>query len=302
MAAVFHEIIPLVFIILIGISMKPFANTSLVPLSNVLLYVATPAIVFFGAYELNLSPGLVILPFCIFLVATLFALFCEYYTKNWWQDGTHRLLAISVGTSNTGYFGLPMVYAILGPSALPTAIMFAFGQMLFVNTIGFYLAARYQHAIKKVNLQLISSPAVYALLLGLTLNYFSVDLHISVEKTFELIKDLYIPLGLLVIGLMFSTIRNIKFDIKYLTAIILNKFLIWPLSTSLLILLDQYFFSLLTNEIYAVMLLQSIAPSGANMAALAAKFNIHPEKAALGILITTLIAIFYMPFIGQYLT
>jgi predicted permease len=49
------------------------------------------------------------------------------------------------------------------------------------------------------------------------------------------------------------------------------------------------------------MLLQSTAPSGANMAAFSAKFDLHPNKAALGILFTTLIAIFYMPILGGYL-
>lgn len=100
MAEVFLEIIPLVFIILIGILVKRFTQVNLVALTNVLIFVATPAVVFLGAYDLELLPGLILIPFCIFGIGTAFALFCERYTKSWWNDGTHRLLAISVGTSN----------------------------------------------------------------------------------------------------------------------------------------------------------------------------------------------------------
>jgi predicted permease len=301
MLLIFQEILPLLLIILIGVGVRRIAHIHPVVLASILIFVATPTVVFLGAYNLQLSIGLVLLPFCVCGIAITFALLCERYTRSWWSDGTHRLLAVSVGTSNTGYFGLPMAVAILGPDALPIAVMFGFGQILFENTFGYYLAARHQHSIAEARKKLLKLPSVYALLIGLALNYFHVELYDVAEKTLTLLRGLYTPLGMMIIGVTLAGLTTFKLDGKYLTAILVNKFLMWPLAVIGLIALDQHFFNLLPNEVYAVMLLQSIAPAAANTAAFAAQFDMHPDKAAVGILISTLIAVFYVPLVGSYL-
>ncbi len=300
MGMIFQEILPLLLIIAVGACVRRIAHVHPVVLATVLIFVATPTVIFLGAYKLEFSIGLILLPFLIWGIATAFALLCARYTRTWWTDGTRRLLAVSVGTSNTGYFGLPMTVAILGPEALPIAVMFGFGQVLFENTLGYYLAARHQHTIAEARKKLFTLPSVYALVFGLVLNYYGLTLYPVAEKTLDLLTALYTPLGMLLIGVTLAEVTTLKLDVKYLAAIIVNKFLMWPLAIIGLIALDQHYFHLLSHEIYAVMLLQSVAPAAANTAAFAAQFGMHPDKAAVGILLTTLIAVFYVPLVGSY--
>lgn len=301
MPLVYQEILPLIFIIFTGIILKRFTEINSVLISTILIFIATPCIIFLGAYHLELSAGLILLPFFIFSIGIIFSLAYERLTHKWWEDGTHRLLAIAVGTSNTGYFGVPVTIAILGEQALPAAIMFAFGQILFVNTFGYYMAARHQHSISDAKKKLLTLPILYALLLGLGINYFNIELHSTINSTIVILSELYVPLGMILIGVMLASLKSFKLDAKYILSITLNKFLIWPLATIAVIFLDKNLFPLLSTEVYSVMLLQSVAPSGANMAAFSTQFNLHPDKAATGIFITTVIAIFYMPFVGSYM-
>lgn len=301
MLIIFQEILPLLLIILVGAVVRRLAHVHPVVLASVLIFVATPTVVFLGAYNLQLSIGLILLPFCVWGIAVTFALLCERYTRSWWTDGTHRLLAVSVGTSNTGYFGLPMAVAILGPEALPIAVMFGFGQILYENTVGYYLAARHQYSMAEARKKLIKLPSIYALIIGLSLNYFALELYPVVEKTLTLLRGLYTPLGMMIIGVTLAGLTTFKLDTKYVAAILFNKCIMWPVAILGLIAVDEYFFGLLPTEVYAVMILQSIAPAAANTAAFAAQFDMHPDKAAVGILISTLFAVFYVPFVGSYL-
>jgi predicted permease len=300
MLLIFLEILPLLLIIIVGMAVRRLANVHPVVLASLLIFIATPTVVFLGAYNLYITIGLILLPFIIFTISVTFSLLCERFTRTWWQDGTHRLLAVSVGTSNTGYFGLPMCIAILGPESLPMAVMYGFGQILYENTLGYYLAARHQHTIIEARNKILKLPAIYALILGLLLNFYQVELNGVVENTLTILRGMYTPLGMMIIGVTIMGLSSFKFDVKYIAALLFNKMIMWPAAIIALIALDYYMLNIFPHEVYPVLLIQSIAPAAANSAAFAAQFDMHPEKASLGVLISTLIAVIYVPLVGVY--
>ena len=75
------------------------------------------------------------------------------------------------------------------------------------------------------------------------------------------------------------------------------KFIIWPLIVSALIYFDKSFFHIFPSGSYEVMLLMSITPIAANTVIFASELKVEPEKAAMAVFSSTVIALFYIPLV-----
>ena len=73
-------------------------------------------------------------------------------------------------------------------------------------------------------------------------------------------------------------------------------YLLWPALIALIIWLDTRFFGLLHRDLYRVMFVFAIVPLAGNTVTLAVLLNARPEKAALAVLLSTLLSIFTIPF------
>jgi predicted permease len=100
---------------------------------------------------------------------------------------------------------------------------------------------------------------------------------------------------MMLIGLGIGTSKKLQFDIKFTAITFFAKFAVWPFLILLIILLDKSFLHIYNLQIYKVMLLLSIVPLAANAVAFSTVLKLHPEKAALAVLLSTLFALFYIP-------
>jgi hypothetical protein len=63
-----------------------------------------------------------------------------------------------------------------------------------------------------------------------------------------------------------------------------------------LIFLDRYFLHIFGEDVHGVMLLMGIVPLAVNTVVYSSALNVHPEKAAVAVLVSTLIALPFIPF------
>jgi hypothetical protein len=84
---------------------------------------------------------------------------------------------------------------------------------------------------------------------------------------------------------------------RFLSFTFFGKFIVWPAMAYSLILFDQGVTGWFEPEIHKMIFLMAIVPPAANIAAFAAQLDMSPEKAATTVLIGTLVALFYIPFI-----
>jgi predicted permease len=101
----------------------------------------------------------------------------------------------------------------------------------------------------------------------------------------------------MLIGLGIGVRKKLKFDFKFIGVTFFAKFITWPLLILLIILLDKSFLHLYNPQIYEVMLLISIVPLAANAVAFSTLLQLHPEKASLAVLLSTVFALFYIPLV-----
>lgn len=209
-------------------------------------------------------------------------------------------MGFAAGTGNTGYFGLPVAYAIFNQDLIGLVVLAILGTILFENSIGFFITARGHYSFKESIIKVVKLPTIYAFFLGLIVNLSGVQMGTIYTGAVESFRGAYTILGMMIIGLGLSGIVEYKFDLKFIGLTFLAKFLWWPLMTAAVIFADISFFHLYNPGIHKVLILMSIVPIAANTVAFASALKAQPEKASLAVLLTTVFALFYIPMIVTF--
>ncbi len=289
------KIIPLYILIGIGYLANKFLLVTKEGIARMLIYVFSPAVVFLGTVQAKGSNELFLIPIIFFTIGTLLCLLTYFFANKIWSDGTEKIAAFAAGTGNTGYFGLPVCLALVGDEALSIVAMVSIGLILFENTVGFYTVARASHTAREAFKKLLCLPSLYAFIIGIILNFSSITPALDVLNFFNILKGGYVPLGMMVIGLGLAEITMSHVDWKFASLALFNKFILWPGIFLVLIYLDKNQFHVFNQTVYSVLLIESLVPVAANCVSYATELKAQPQKVALVVAVSTLIALFYIP-------
>lgn len=296
------QLIPLYLIILLGFIAARLLKAQKETVAKLLLYIIVPPVIFSGTYHADLNLALLSLPIVIFLIAcTISLLFFAIGKAVFKNDSTKNILAYTAGTGNTGYFGVPVALIIFGQESFSLIIMSILAFTFYENTLGFFLTAKGQHTAKESLIKIAKLPSLYAFIFGLILNYFQIPLTPILDTTIETVKNAYVPLGMMMLGMGLSSVGLKHLDFKFFGLTFLAKFLIWPAAIFGLIFLDQNYFHLYSQLIHNVLILISIIPLAVSTVIFATELKVHPDKAALAVLASTLFSLFYIPLIVSLL-
>lgn len=269
-------------------------------IAQVLFFLITPIIVLNGVMNTHLNMNILLLPFLTFAMSSGLCLGFYILSKRIWNDSTENLMAISAGTGNTGYFGLPVALLLFDDHGEGVYIMALLGVTLFENSLGFYVLAKGTYSSRECLEKLIKLPSLYAFILGLILNFATIHPPLFFQEFIGYMKGTYVVLGMMIIGLGLSTLRSLKLDFKYIGMAFLAKFAAWPLIALAVIIFDSYWLGFFNQTIYDVLLLISIVPVAANTVILAAIVKNQPEKAAAAVFLSTFFALIYIPVMVTY--
>ncbi len=289
------KLIPLYLIILVGYLAGKYGNVAKESVATLLIYIISPAVVFYGVATAQLSFSLVSLPFLFFAIASLFCGVFYLAASCIWKGSEKNILAYAAGSGNTGYFGLPVALALFGDSALSLVVFSTLGFILYENSVGFYTIARGQHSAKDTVKKLLGIPTLYVFVLGLLVNILHISLPAQLTEVLISFKGAYVVLGMMMVGVGLASITRASFDRLFMGFALCVRFVAWPVFAVGLIILDSRFFHLYNPGIYKIILLMAIVPLAANTVAFAAKLNTYPEKTAVTVLISTLLAAVYIP-------
>lgn len=294
----FGKLIPLYCLIFLGYIAARRLQAQKETVARLLIYIIAPAVVFYGTYSAKLDFAHLSLPILFFALGTLSALaFLGIGSVVYPNDSTKNILAFAAGTGNTGYFGLPLVLALLGDSAFSVAVLTIMGVVFFENTVGFFLTAKGHHTMKESVMKVVRLPAVYAFVMGILLNLANVHLGDTLITTIGYFKGAYTLLGMMIIGMGLATVTVKHIDKTFIGLAFLAKFIVWPVMIMGIIAIDKAVFHLYTPAIYSILTLMSIVPLAANTVSVATELKVHPDKAAVAVLLSTVFALFYIPLI-----
>lgn len=260
-----------------------------------LLYVIVPVVVFQGAYTAELSASLLLLPIIFFTISSTVCLVMYRLAGRWWQDATKNLLAFAASSANTGYFGLPVAILLFGEQALSIVVFTTMGLIIFENTLGFFITARGQHTASEALKKIARLPTLYAFGIGILVNLSQVTLPPLYTEFAGYFRGAYSLLGMMLIGLAMSTVTRLAFDRRFLSLILLTKFLVWPLLMFLVLRLDDVTFNIIQPLEQNILWLLATVPIAANTVSFATILKAHPDKAALAVLLSTLVGALAVP-------
>ena len=212
----FQVIVPLSIPVIVGAILARSKNLDTKPLLTIVLYYLSPTLILDTLMTAHVSQHDIFqtLAFSLLNLVLLWAL----------ANGLGKLLKlpstetagltlISAFTNSVNY-GLPLVLLAFGKLGLDKASIYVISQMVIVNTIGVYFAARSEFSIKDAIKSVFTLPAIYAALLALGLRSFHLSLPSGIAKGVSMIALAYSPIVLAILGAQMVSVKISKLEWK----------------------------------------------------------------------------------------
>lgn len=300
----FSQLAPYYLMIVVGFIVARQTRLDQRLVARALIYFFTPSVIGFGILKTPLTTSHLVLPLLFFILCALISFASHFFLHNKISNEERAVLSYANGSGNTGYFGLPMTIAVLGPEYLGEAILCAFGFTFCENTVGYYFLSRGHFTPRKSIERLLKLPSFYAFNVSIALNYFG-GFYLEPQSTAVQVLDglrvIYSILGMMMLGFGMASIRGIKIDWFQTRFALATKFIIWPALVGLIIFLDSKFLQIFSMKQHAVMLLMSLVPYPANSIAFALDLKLPIKQISFILLLTTLGAFVLIPLVIGYL-
>lgn len=298
----YQVFLPISLPVIGGILLKRFRNLDSKPIATMSLYVLTPAIVFNTLLHADISLQDIgtTISFSLLSLVLLWAIaigLSRILRLN--QEEQAGLTLISTFTNCVNY-GLPLVLLAFGQLGLDKASVYVIGQMIIVNTVGVFFAARSQFSVKQAGMAIFRLPAIYATVIAILLQVTDISLPGALDSGFAMLAAAYSPVALVVLGTQMITMGTTSSTIPAERTISSSNRAFWAGISIRLVgapLLSWLLLTLLHVEgiLFSVLLILTSMPTAVNAVILAGQFNAAPKLVSRCILWTTLASFIVMP-------
>ncbi len=211
MTILLSAVLPVGLIMIIGFIAGRNLKLDQPTLSQISIYILAPALVANSLYRTTVSWksatellwGYALISLILYGLVVGFCLLLGVE-----KSDRQSFLAITM-CPNNGNMGLPVVTFALGEAGLERAIIYMIGSSIFLFSIA---PGMLKGDGLRLGLRLtLKLPLVWAMLAGVSLNLFQVELPFNLGKSIELLGMAAIPMALLILGMQLATTH---FDIR----------------------------------------------------------------------------------------
>lgn len=302
-----NVLITLLFIIpgfLLGKTHK-IGSTHLSSISSLLVYVCMPLMIISSfiqmkEFKLNDLTQMILFFFVSLILQMLFFIVLYMIFKKKFDDPKYRLFTIGSCLGNVGFFGLPLIKAVLAqyPVAACFSCVYVCSMNILVFTLGIFCITsdRSYISLKKAFINPTTIGLAIAIPLYCTNSY--TYLPEELVKAITLLGNMTTPLCMIILGARLAN-SNVKtlFNNKFLYFNILTKLIIYPICAYLIV----RYIPFLSFEFKASVLILSSAPTASMVLNLAEIKHQEEELSANIVLVTTLFTIISIPLVTLFL-
>lgn len=296
----FSNVLVTLFYIIPGFiicKIKKASAEHLPTLSAVLIYVCGPCMTISAFLALDFSwrdlANMGIFFAATFLLQAAFMGLIFFLFRKRSHESKYRILALGSVMGNVGFFGLPIVKALIpeNPEVMCYAAVYVISMNILVFTVGVFCLTG-----KKETMTLraaIFNPSMFGFVVGLALyllaaNRYLPDLFVS---SLGLLGNMTTPLCMIILGIRLATVRFARlFTRPIVYATCLCKLLLYPLFCYAVILLLP-----LDPSFKAAMLILSATPCASIIFNMAEMHRSETELSANCVLVSTLICFITIP-------
>ena len=261
--ALLSKLLPLYITVGLGWVAGRYLQASGKHIAGMMLYMITPAVIFGGVMSAPLTPRVVLLPLLVYSFCSIIALTHLWIGRRWLTDAAN-MIPLTVGTGNTGYFGIPVALLLFGEQGLGLYIVCMLGTTLFENSLGFYLAARGRFGVRDCLLKVVRLPSLYAFFLGVTLNFLDVSIPSILQPLFDNLRGTYSILGMMIIGMSILSLQGLAGEMRFTALAFFGKFVAWPALALGFWWIDSNLLGIYDQAVHRSLLLVSITPIAAS--------------------------------------
>lgn len=295
---IFIKLIALFCLIALGIIAHKYLEIDRVSIAKLVFYIISPIVFFHAISKVHFTPYILFLPLVTAGISTLLAVGFFCFSGKYFNEENKAILSFISANSNVGYFLLPIVWEFFDEVAAGIFVVMVLGNNIYENTTGFFIASKGKFSLKDSMMKVLKLPALYAIILGFIIS--SSD-NVKIPEMFNdvllNIRGTYATLGMMMIGFGIADIKNFQLDWKFISGSFIVKFLCWPLLVLFFVFIDSNFFHIYDDKIHKMLILFSSAPLAANNIIIATVLDLHPEKVAASVVLSTIFALFYVPII-----
>jgi predicted permease len=309
MATVLWVTLPFFALVLAGfvaVQLKFLSMEAIPGLNSFVLFFALPCLLFrFGANtpiaQLLDVPLFITYAICGLLMVS-FVVACSLNNRIRWNDAS--LGALVAAFPNTGFLGVPLLVALLGPSSAGPAIVSIIADLLFTSSLCIALSRMdsagehgLRHAAANALKGVLANPMPWAVCLGAVFSANEWRLPETVDKTLGLLADAASPVALFTIGAVLAR-SHARARMSPQAATLMRDYL--PVAGVKLVLHPILVLLVGTTAIqmgvpldpFALMVVVLVAalPSASNVSMLAERLDANNGRIAQIILVTTAMA------------
>lgn len=291
------NLIPLYVLIGLGFVAGQYLEVKQTTLANLVLFIFLPVFMFGAVTQMALQPDYALIPFLILALCTAMTLGAMALGRRVFGDSRANLMAMCVSEGNAGYLGLPVVILLFDEQWVGVYMLMVLGNFIYDATGIYYLAARGNFSVRDSLVKIARFPTLYAILAGLAVNMAGMDMPENFYTYWAYFKGCFVVMGMMIIGVALSRIDRLVFGPRFLTLTFIGKFVVWPVLAGLFVLADRAVFHLFDPTVHSLFMIMALMPPAANITAYAAQLDLKPEKAATTVLLGTVFALFFIPFV-----
>jgi predicted permease len=290
------NVLPLYGLIIIGFLIGRYAKLEVEPIATLMIYGLIPIVMFGATAKMELLKEHILPAFIIGAISLSASILAYYFAKRIWPDDNRaNLLAMLGVSSNATYFGIPIAIAMTDKSWLGVYMLMLIPLFILDASLGVFFAARGQFSVKQSLINVAKLPIIYGAISGLIYNMIGLTLAPLLVVYWERFTGSVIIVGMMLIGAGLAKIDKTAFDKTFFIAVAILRYLVWPALGLLFIALDVFIFKLFQETIYTFIVLICSCPLAANNVAYAAKFKLQPTLTATVVMISSLLAIGFIP-------
>lgn len=285
-------LLPVIFIAVLGAMLQRFKPLDLKTLVAVCIYIFVPAFVFLRVLDSSVSPAEVV-RMGVVVLGSMAAVGVIMWVYFWWRSeslpttSTALVAGMFFNAANLGIPVAELAFGERGGNVQPLIMMFV-GMSTFI--FGYTLLARGQGKGWMVAVgAFLRLPYVYAILLGVLMRSFDIELPTAIRGSLGRIADGMIPVALFTLGAQIAQqARWPKW--RVIAPVLIAKLILMPLITAVFV-----FFMGMWPWPGQLLVLAAAAPSAVNTLLISIEVDGDAELAADCVFWTTLVCIFTLP-------
>lgn len=279
-----QTVLPVFLVALTGFvlaRMMPIDGRSL---GRVLFYLFTPSLVFRSLYQLTVDTASVQWMVLVAASVTICAGALGWLVAIGEERQRRIAIVLTSAISNNGNMGMPICLFAFGQPGLALATIYYVVSSFLTNTLGVVVASSGSAPLGRSLLQALRVPVLYAALLGLLLNHFSLTLPAGIFRAVDLMANAAIPGMLVLLGIQLHSAPILQRQ-----SIVARSVAVRLLAAPLIALAITTLLAISGLE-RDVLIVQAAMPTAVITSVVATEYNVAPSLVATVIFVCTAIS------------